>query len=101
MGWQPALCVIALAPATAVVVGLLVRLFTGRGFVAFGPYLALSALIVLSGWRWLWARPLLLRDVFSHWPSTLGLAGGALVALIVLLGGLRLFRTVPVDTIRS
>ena len=100
MGWQPALCVIAIAPATAIVVGLLVRIVTGRSFVAYGPYLALSALIVLSSWRWLWADPMMLRTVFSHWPSTVGLVGGSFVALVVLLGGLRLFREVPIDTIR-
>jgi len=100
MGWQPALCVIAIAPATAIVVGLLVRIVTGRSFVAYGPYLALSALIVLCAWRWMWAQPMMLRIVFSHWPSILGLAGGSIVALVVLLGGLRLFRAVPIDTIR-
>ncbi|MEO2030784.1 MAG: A24 family peptidase [Planctomycetaceae bacterium] len=100
MGWQPALCAVSIAPVTAVVFGTLVRITTGRSFVAFGPYLAVSAVIVLSTWRWIWAEPLLIRDVFSHWPSVLGLAGGALVALAILLGGLRMFLSVPVDTIR-
>jgi len=100
MGWQPALCAITIAPVTAIVVGSLVRVMTGRTFVAFGPYLAVSAVIVLCTWRWIWAEPLLIRDVFSHWPSILGLVGGALVALAVLLGGLRMFLSVPTDSIR-
>jgi len=100
MGWQPALCVITVAPLTAVVVGSLVRVITGRSFVAFGPYLAVSAVIVLCTWRWIWAEPLLIRDVFSHWPSILGLVAGSLTTLAVLLGGLRMFLSMPVETMR-
>lgn len=100
LGWQPALCAITIAPVTAIVVGMLVRITTGRTFVAFGPYLALSAVVVLCTWRWIWAEPLLIRDVFSHWPSIAGLIGGSLAALAILLGGLRLFQAMPADTIR-
>lgn len=100
MGWQPALCAITIAPVTAIVVGMLVRVTTGRTFVAFGPYLAVSAVMVLGTWRWIWAEPLLIRDVFSHWPSIAGLVGGSLAALAILLGGLRLFQAMPADTIR-
>ena len=100
LGWQPALCAITIAPVTAIVVGLVVRAIVGRSFVAFGPYLALSAIIVLCTWRWIWAEPLLIRDVFSHWPSVLGLVGGALTALAILLGGLRMFLAMPTDTMR-
>ncbi len=100
IGWQPALCAITIAPVTAIVVGLVVRVTAGRSFVAFGPYLAVSAVIVLCTWRWIWAEPLLIRDVFSHWPSVLGLVGGALAALAILLGGLRMFLAMPTDTMR-
>ena len=100
IGWQPALCAITIAPLTAIVVGLAVHSVTGRTFVAFGPYLAISTIIVLGTWRWIWAEPLLMRDVFSHWPSILGLVSGALAALVVLLGGLRMFLTLPADTLR-
>lgn len=100
IGWQPALCAIAIAPLTAVVFGLLARVLSGRSFVAFGPYLAISAVIVLCTWRWIWADPLLMRDIFSHWPSVAGMVGGSLVALAVLLGGLRMFMAMPADTIR-
>jgi len=100
LGWQPALCAITIAPVTAIVVGLIVRAFTGRTFVAFGPYLAVSAVIVLCSWQWMWAEPLLLRVVFSHWPSVAGMVGGSLVALAILLGGLRLFLEIPADAIR-
>ncbi len=100
IGWQPALCAITIAPVTAIVVGLIVRAITGRTFVAFGPYLAVSAVVVLCGWRWIWADPLFLRIVFSHWPSIAGMVGGSLVALALLLGGLRLFLEIPADAIR-
>lgn len=100
MGWQPTLCTITIAPVTAIVFGSIVRVMTGRTFVAFGPYLAVSAVIVLCTWRWIWAEPLLIRDIFSHWPSILGLVGGALTALAVLLGSLRVFLSMSTDSIR-
>ncbi|MCH2212287.1 MAG: A24 family peptidase [Fuerstiella sp.] len=100
IGWQPALCAIAIAPLTGIVAGLAVRITTGRTYVAFGPYLAVSAVIVLGTWRWIWAEPLLMRIVFSHWPSILGLTGGSLAALAILLGALRTFLTTPAESIR-
>jgi len=100
IGWQPALCAITIAPVTAIIVGLMVRAITGRTFVAFGPYLAASAVVVLCIWRWIWAEPLLLRVVFSHWPSVVGMVGGSLIALAILLGALRLFLEIPADAIR-
>ena len=100
VGWQPILCTITIAPLTALAVGSLVRVITGRSFVAFGPYLAMSAVIVLASWRWIWAEPLLMRDIFSHWPSVAGLVGGSLLALAVLLVLLRIFQATPADSIR-
>ena len=100
IGWQPTLCAITIAPLTALAVGSLVRVTTGRSFVAFGPYLAMSAVICLGSWRWIWAEPLLMRDIFSHWPSVAGLVGGSLLALAVLLVLLRIFQATPADSIR-
>lgn len=100
LGWQPTLCVLAIAPVAGIVVGLLVRIVTGRSFVAYGPYLVCSAIVVLCTWRWLWADYFELRTIFSHWPTILGLLGGALGTLIVLLGSLRLFRRVPAESLR-
>ncbi|MEQ9409027.1 MAG: prepilin peptidase [Fuerstiella sp.] len=100
LGWQPILCVVAIAPITGVVVGVLVRLVSGRSFVAYGPYLACSTVLVMCTWRWLWADYLTLRDIFSHWPSVAGLVGFSFAALSALLVMLRLFRTLPVESLR-
>lgn len=100
IGWQPTLCVLAIAPLVGIVIGLLVRITTGRSFVAYGPYLVCSAIIVLCTWRWLWADYFELRTIFSHWPTILGLLASVFAALIVLLGLLRLFRTVPAQSLR-
>ncbi len=100
LGWQPVLCAIAMAPVTAVAAGTVIRVVSGRSFVAFGPYLAGSAVIVLCTWRWIWAEPLLMRNVFSHWPSVAGLVAGSLVLLAVLLAALRVFLTLPADVMR-
>ena len=93
LGWQPVLFVFLVAPACALVFGMLIRLITGRSYVAFGPYLCGGALIVLLTWKWLWTPT---RDVFGHWPSLLQLAGVALGTLVVLLVLVRIFRAIPV-----
>ena len=100
LGWQPALCVLAIAPLTSIVIGIVVRFTTGKSYVAYGPYLACSAVIVMCTWRWLWQDWLSLRDIFSHWPTVAGLVGFSLVTLTILLVLVRVFRAVPVDRIR-
>ena len=100
MGWQPTLCVLAIAPLAGIVIGLLVRVITGRSFVAYGPYLVCAAILVLFTWRWLWQDFLELRIIFSHWPSVLGLIAGAFAVLIALLGMLRIFRALPAARLR-
>lgn len=100
LGWQPTLCVLAIAPLTSIVVGLAVRAITGKSYVAYGPYLACSAVIVMSTWRWLWQDWLSLRDIFSHWPTVAGLVAFSLTALTILLVMIRIFRAVPVERIR-
>lgn len=97
IGWQPTLCVLALAPLAGVVLGLGCRLITGRTFVAFGPYLAFSTYIVLISWRFLWADWLTLRDIFSHWPTVVGLVAGALIGMCLLLLLVRILRSLPAD----
>ena len=100
IGWQATLCVLAISPLTGIVIGMLVRLLTGRTFVAFGPYLALSAVLVMGTWRWLWADFLTLRDIFSHWPSVAGLIAFSFAVLCVLLFLLRIFRALPTERLR-
>lgn len=101
LGWQPVLCILAVAPLTGIAIGLLVRICTGRSFVAYGPYLAISAVLVMMFWRWLWADYFTLRDIFSHWPSVAGLVGFSFAALVVLLFLLRLFRQLPAESLRQ
>ena len=100
IGWQATLCVLAISPLTGIVIGVPVKLLIGRSFVAYGPYLALSAVLVMGTWRWLWADYFTLRDVFSHWPSVAGLIAFSYVVLCVLLFLLRIFRTLPTEGLR-
>lgn len=100
IGWQPVLCVLGIAPVAGLFVGLATRLLSGRSFVAYGPYLAASTVIVMSTWRWLWADFFTLRDIFSHWPSVAGLVAGAWVTLLILLLLLRGFRSLPATRLR-
>jgi leader peptidase (prepilin peptidase)/N-methyltransferase len=94
IGWQPVCFVFLLAPVCGVVVGLGVKIVSGRTFIAFGPYLCLSAAIVLFSWRWLWTPT---RAIFGHPPSLALLAGVAAGGLILLLGLLRAYHAIPVE----
>ena len=93
VGWQAVCFVFLIAPACAMLFGVLVRLLTGRSYLAYGPYLSVSTLIVVLSWKWLWTPT---RDVFGHPPSLLLLAGVSLGALIGLLAAVRIFRALPV-----
>jgi leader peptidase (prepilin peptidase)/N-methyltransferase len=99
MGWQPTLCVLAIAPLIGLVLGPGARVVTGRSFVAFGPYLCIAAYIVLCTWRMLW-EDIQLKIIFSHWPTVAGMVVGSFIAFCVLLVGLRIFRAMPAERLR-
>ena len=99
LGWQPTLCALAIAPLVGLILGLGGRIFTGRAFVAFGPYLCIAAYLVLCTWGYLW-EGCRLRLVFSHWPTIAGMVSGAFAAFCILLVGLRLFRETPAAKLR-
>ncbi|MDA1013454.1 MAG: A24 family peptidase [Planctomycetota bacterium] len=92
VGWQPVVFVLCLAPLCAIAVGLLVWMVVGRPYISFGPYLSIATLIVLFSWTALWVPN---RLIFSHWPTMLGLALGTLTVLLLLLLGLRGYRSIP------
>jgi leader peptidase (prepilin peptidase)/N-methyltransferase len=98
IGWQPVCFVVLLAPLCGVVAGLAVKLFSGRTFIAFGPYLCLSTFLVLCSWRWLWEPA---RDIFGHVPSLALLAAVSVGGLILLLILLRLYRAIPIESRRK
>ncbi len=93
VGWQPVILIFLLAPFCGLVVVMAARLLTGRTFIPYGPFLSAAAVAVLFTWRWLWTP---MRYIFGHAPSLLLLGGSAFTALLVLLGLLRLYRSIPV-----
>ncbi len=99
MGWQPVLCVLAIAPFVGIIIGFGGRLITGRSFVAFGPYLCIAAFAVLCTWRMLW-EGLRLKIIFSHWPTVVAMVAGSFIAFCILLAALRMFRATPVERLR-
>ncbi len=99
LGWQPVLCVLAIAPLVGIVLGFGGRIVTGRNFVAFGPYLCIAALMVQCSWRILW-EPLQLKIIFSHWPTVAAMLAGSFAAFCILLAGIRIFRAVPTERLR-
>ena len=99
LGWQAVLIVFLLSPLCGIVFGLSVRMTTNKTYVPYGPYLAAGALLTLLGWRWIWTlegtNVFSVRRLFGDALGLAMLAGIALTGFVVLLGGLRLFRTIP------
>ncbi len=94
LGWQPVIFVFLLAPVCGIAVAVSLRLLHGRIVVPYGPFLSAATILVLLTWRRLWTPT---REVFGHWPTLLGLGIGIVVGMAVLLGLLRLYRSIPVE----
>ncbi len=89
IGWQAALWVLLLAPLCGLVGAVVAWLGSGRVALPYGPCLAAATFLVLCLWRWLWVPS---RLIFGHLPSLAGLiavAVGLLVALLMMVRGLR------------
>jgi len=103
LGWQPTLVAFVLAPLCGIAVAVATRLAGGKGYVPYGPFLALGALAVMFAWRPIWmyesawspSNRFRLRDVFGDATALAILGGVALVGFAALLGMLRAFRGAP------
>jgi leader peptidase (prepilin peptidase)/N-methyltransferase len=115
LGWQPTVIAFMLAPLCALSVGLAVKLLGNRSYVPYGPYLSLSALLVLFTWRWIWmlefglhegalasdrTATFALRRLFGDWLSLAIIAAACVLGLVLLLGLSRLYHLIPVDRSR-
>lgn len=94
LGWQPVIFVFLLAPLCGIVGAITLRLLYGRIAIPYGPFLSAATILVLLTWRWLWTPT---REVFGHWPTLVGLGLGIVAGMAVLLGLLRLYRSIPVE----
>jgi leader peptidase (prepilin peptidase)/N-methyltransferase len=54
VGWQSTFLIFFMAPFSALVIALIQWLATRDHYIAFGPYLCLSTLILLVGWDAIW-----------------------------------------------
>ena len=54
LGWQSSLIVFFLAPFAALLIGLIQLICVRRTDIAFGPYLALAAVVLVIAWQWVW-----------------------------------------------
>lgn len=91
LGWQPALLVFAIAPFAALFIALAQLIVMRHTEIAFGPYLSLGAVIVVSCWGTIWhdwARD----SVFSLGPVILVITLVCLILMAGMLGGWRAIR---------
>ncbi len=92
MGWQPTIMVFVFAPLAGILIAFAVKIMTGRSYLAYGPYLCASALIVLFSWRWLWEKTKITYGDAVSIAILLGLAIGAFLFLLILL---RMYYLIP------
>jgi leader peptidase (prepilin peptidase)/N-methyltransferase len=93
VGWQPVICVFLIAPLCGVFVGVALQFTKGRRALPYGPCLAAATIVVLFTWRPIWERT---RDLFGHWPTLVGMGLLVIGGMAVLLGIVRLYRSIPV-----
>lgn len=108
LGWQPTLIAFAMAPLLAIVIGLALRTVSNQPALPYGPFLACGALLTLFNWRaiWMWEVPLTLaphpdrdsifavRRFFGDWVSLIATGGLAVLLFVVLLGLLRIYKSI-------
>ncbi len=76
LGWQAALLTFVLAPFAGLLLTVAQFISTRKSDLAFGPYLSLSAIIVILGWPIIW--PQYARDtIFIH---------GSALPIVLLIG---------------
>ena len=93
--------------------GLVVRICSSRTYVPYGPYLSLAAVVMLFSWRAIWMLEIqlssspaavgssfALRRLFGDGTGLLILAAMLVGGLILLLGGWRLYLSIPVQSRR-
>ncbi|MFP6765622.1 MAG: A24 family peptidase [Planctomycetaceae bacterium] len=99
VGWQPVVFIFLLAPLCGLVAGLAAHFCSNRAYVPYGPYLALSTVGVLFGWRWLWMLEVpgafSMRRFFGDAVGLSILAVISLAAFVLLLGSVRLYHAIP------
>lgn len=92
LGWQAAILVFMLAPVLGLTVGILIRIISGRTFLPYGPWLSMSAAIVLLCWSSVWEQT---RMIFSDWLSLVTLGGVGTVGFVILLTLVQLYKSIP------
>lgn len=107
LGWQPVIVATLLAPVLALGIGGAERLLGNRAAIPYGPFLALASLIVLFCWRWIWmaefsltsqtvnnrASVFAVRRFFGDPLQLVLIGGGSLLLLVLLLGLLKLYKS--------
>ena len=82
LGWQAALLTFFLAPFCAIPLNLVLLLFRGQNQIAFGPYLAAGATLVVVFWAPLWRRSAI---YFEFAPLLFGVLGLMLLGMAAML----------------
>lgn len=92
LGWQPTACAFLLAPLLGLFVGLPLKLLTNKPYIPYGPFLGAGALVVLFAWGLLWNAT---KRIFGDVEGLLILFSLAAAAFVVLLGLMRVYRSIP------
>lgn len=93
LGWQPMLFAFVFAPLWGLLGALISTAFSGKRYIPYGPYLCAGGLTAMLMWRWLWPP---VRLIFGHPPTLALLVGGIFAGIVVLMGLMRAYRSIPV-----
>lgn len=91
LGWQGVLITFFIAPAAALVIAVLQRVLSGRGDIAFGPYLCVAAAAVVVWWPYWW-EVRNIRDLFGLGWTIVWIVAGCVALMGIMLWLLRLYR---------
>lgn len=92
LGWQAVVLTFLIAPLVGLIAVVFAKLTGNQRILPYGPFLSAAAVITLAGWSRIWAAT---RMMFSDLVGLGMLLGLAFGLLILLLGGIRLYRSIP------
>lgn len=92
LGWQAVVLTFLIAPLVGLIAVVIAKLTANKRILPYGPFLSAAAVITLAAWSQLWAAT---RMMFSDLIGLGMLFGLALGLLILFLGAIRMYRSIP------
>ena len=83
VGWQPILLVFFMAPFAGLFIAIIQWIITRKHEIAYGPYLALAAFVLVLNWPTIWSRAFTRFNILGWVIPVLMLACLVLMAIML------------------